>query len=98
MRVVRGDRPPRPSLPNGDTISDIVWSLIQSCWDHDAICRPSAGAIAITLPIPGKTRLKIMIEQYLDRLQSVVQRRMQQLGQVGASVVLAASNYFIDFV
>lgn len=88
MRVVRGDRPPRPSLPNGDAMSDAVWSLVQSCWSHDATRRPSADAVAKVLAAPGETSSLIVIEQYLDNLRSAVQTRIQEIGKVYTNVVL----------
>lgn len=95
MRVVRGDRPPRPSLPNGDAISDVVWSLVQSCWDHDATRRLSADSVVSALE-GGKMPLPIMIQQYLDGLRSAVQDRIEEIGKVCANVVLVTSDPLPD--
>lgn len=49
LRVVQGDRPPRPSLSNGTSISDPLWSLTQACWNHTVAARPPADTVAATL-------------------------------------------------
>lgn len=55
--------------------------------------RPSSSAVADTLA--GITGPK-MIENYLDRLRSVVQDRIQEIGKVGVGVVPSTS--FIDIL
>lgn len=95
MRVVRGDRPPRPSLPNSNAMSDDMWLLTQSCWDHDATRRPSADTIAITLP---RTKLETATKNYLNHLRFVVEDRVREIGKVCASVVLATSDLLTDLV
>lgn len=97
MRVVRGDRPPRPSLPNGDAMSSVIWSLTQSCWHHDKARRPSADSVVSALE-DGKTPLQLIIEQYLDRLRYAVEDKIQEIGKVGAGVVIAASTSSTDYI
>ena len=38
QQVKRGERPPR--MPN-PPLEDEAWNLIERCWDHDPIKRPS---------------------------------------------------------
>ncbi|THH31371.1 hypothetical protein EUX98_g2806 [Antrodiella citrinella] len=46
IRVCREERPTRPSLLDGGTISDQMWALTQWCWTHDPSLRPSASRVA----------------------------------------------------
>lgn len=92
-RVVRGDRPPRPSVLNGDAMPGDMWSLTQSCWSHDVTRRPSADTVVSTL---AEVRLESMIRQYWVSLESVVQDKMHEIGEVSAGVLLVTSNCFID--
>lgn len=79
-------------------MSDDMWLLTQSCWDHDATRRPSADTIVITLHAHRRTKLKIAIEQYLDRLRSAVEGRIRKIGKVCASVVLDTSDLLTDSI
>lgn len=53
---------------------------MQSCWAHSVANRPSSDAVANTLA--GITEPK-MIKDYLDRLRSAVQDRIQETENVG---------------
>ena len=36
-------RPPRPSRERG--VSDQLWTIIESCWAHDPLGRPTSEAV-----------------------------------------------------
>ena len=42
LAVVRGERPPRPSLAESLGFSDTLWGLTQSCWSETTSTRPTA--------------------------------------------------------
>ena len=48
-RVLRRVRPDRPSIPDGDTMSDKMWNLTTSCWLHIASDRPQTAEVATQL-------------------------------------------------
>lgn len=45
LRIVKGVRPSRPSIPNGELMSDAMWLLTTSCWKEIASERPSAEIV-----------------------------------------------------
>lgn len=45
VNVVDGKRPARPLLLDGGELSDEVWALISSSWDHEPSLRPSAEEV-----------------------------------------------------
>ena len=50
-RYVQGERPPRPELPDGGTMSSAVWDLTTSCWDQLASNRPSSQEAAARMAL-----------------------------------------------
>ncbi|TCD66074.1 hypothetical protein EIP91_001832 [Steccherinum ochraceum] len=44
-RYVKGTRPDRPVTPDGDTVSDALWSLTEACWSQTVADRPSAKEV-----------------------------------------------------
>lgn len=48
-RVVRGLRPSRPTLPNGQLMADAMWALVNACWHSEPERRPSAEEMASKL-------------------------------------------------
>jgi len=48
-QILTGRRPNRPTFDDGRTMSDTLWSLMQSCWSTIAAERPSAGEVAQVL-------------------------------------------------
>ncbi|KAJ6563362.1 kinase-like protein [Mycena vulgaris] len=53
LKVVNGERPPRPAVgASGQEINDEIWDIITSCWKHQATERPSAGQVLQDLGIP----------------------------------------------
>ena len=45
IRVLRGDRPDRPSHEDGVEMSDALWSLVTQCWSLEPAARPSADMV-----------------------------------------------------
>lgn len=40
--VTRGQRPPRPKFHDACDIDDSLWEVVQACWAHDPLGRPTA--------------------------------------------------------
>ncbi|TCD65146.1 hypothetical protein EIP91_003039 [Steccherinum ochraceum] len=58
IRVVRGDRPERPTKSNGKPISDGLWNLVVSCWAGSPTERPSSKQVLSLLGVIGKAYLR----------------------------------------
>jgi hypothetical protein len=72
IRVLNGERPPRPTSQNGFSViqlSDTVWELITRCWDHDPECRP-----AITY-VQEYLEATLHREGIIEKLQLAIERR-----------------------
>ena len=48
MVISEGVRPERPSHP---ACTDLLWALMQRCWDHDPGSRPKVSEILQTLSV-----------------------------------------------
>jgi hypothetical protein len=60
MKVLRGDRPERPTpvVCDGEVFPLCLWQLVQRCWAHDPTIRPTMDEImldATSLGWPGGT-------------------------------------------
>ncbi|KAH8091675.1 kinase-like domain-containing protein [Cristinia sonorae] len=55
-KVVAGLRPSRPTLLDGISISDNIWTLLQSCWSEKINTRPTSHVVveAFVPPAPAK--------------------------------------------
>jgi serine/threonine protein kinase len=51
--VIRGVRPPRPECPK---LTDDIWGVIQSCWNHDPKKRPTISAAGAWLHLLRQIR------------------------------------------
>lgn len=78
FRVVKGIRPPRPNLPNGDPVSDPLWLLITSCWIPKAPERPGAREVANRMTVQrmedvfqGASRIR---DSYIEATQTPTSR------------------------
>lgn len=40
MKILRGDRPPRPTL-----LTDEVWKLMNGCWNKNQLSRPEMSTV-----------------------------------------------------
>jgi len=45
LDVMRGIRPPRPSLESCPNLKDELWDVIQSCWAQDPCQRPTMDIV-----------------------------------------------------
>ena len=43
LSVTQGKRPPRPTHP---AFTEVLWTLMQRCWDHDPHLRPEASEVS----------------------------------------------------
>ena len=50
--VIRGVRPPRPECPK---LTDDIWTVIQSCWNHDPKKRPTINTVGAWLHLHRQT-------------------------------------------
>lgn len=48
---MKGQRPSRPDLPDGGSMSSPLWDLVQSCWDQDRSERPAMKQTAKLLAV-----------------------------------------------
>ena len=48
-KVLDGERPRRPQEPQGNLITDPIWSVAQSCWKPHPSDRPSIEAVLLGL-------------------------------------------------
>lgn len=46
---VDGKRPPRPSPPDAEAMSDALWVLVESCWKHQPTSRPPTTHVVARL-------------------------------------------------
>jgi len=44
-RIVKGVRPPRPSLPDNGTMSEDIWALVTQCWASKPEQRPTTQGV-----------------------------------------------------
>jgi hypothetical protein len=51
LKVVDGEHPARPESSQYD-IPDVIWALMNSCWEFDPVKRPSARRILREFGIP----------------------------------------------
>ncbi|KAJ7203038.1 kinase-like domain-containing protein, partial [Mycena pura] len=68
LQVIAGVRPPRPA---GDLIPNHIWSVMQQCWAHNHVNRPSILGIVLELmnhqPVIGTCK-SVTDPSYLDGL------------------------------
>ncbi|KAH7925390.1 kinase-like protein [Leucogyrophana mollusca] len=74
MAVAQHQRPPRPDSPELD---DVIWSLIEKCWDADPDCRPKANEVVQQLrshpDIPSREEpVKDQQKDFTSRLLSTL--------------------------
>jgi hypothetical protein len=50
FKVTRGERPNRPSGVADRGLNDLMWGLMQDCWEHNPTRRPTALQIVERLP------------------------------------------------
>jgi len=65
LRIVQGDRPPRPTHP---TFTEGLWSLTQRCWGEDPQLRPEASEVLQVLLSPSSDVDRIVEADGDDRL------------------------------
>ena len=56
---MRGDLPPRPTHP---ACSDVLWGLMQRCWNRDPDSRPTVSEVLQVLPSDTLSKIRCLYE------------------------------------
>ncbi|TCD66394.1 hypothetical protein EIP91_001385 [Steccherinum ochraceum] len=99
MRVVKGDRPPRPALPNGQQACDALWTLIQSCWLPQVTKRPKAETLSGKMADICRNQLTQDVETALALLRQHVDKVARSWAKYDSAAELyvrAALQHTVD--